>query len=234
MTEHIEPHPKNVPGPFYVENGCCTACDVPFTLAPDHFAYDGEGHCYVKRQPVNKEEIDRMLRAAWAAELECIRYRGQGPEVLRRLGEAGEPQLCDVPPPETVRPVLRNHVTFAAASAQVESMTLPEIAVAYQEYLRSLNGRYMTYEFTPIVLNEASVSFSYSWSHDSFHPVEILAISLPNCRWLIRHSLIEKAGSRGASHHLDDWLKSDGRFCNVRWYSEEQWRNTQEWQDAPW
>src|SRR6266480_3008020 len=80
--EH-KPHPKNTPGPFYVVDGCCTACDVPVSEAPDLFTYDESNHCYVKRQPRTEEEFDRAFRAAWAAELQCVRYRGDDPAVLR-------------------------------------------------------------------------------------------------------------------------------------------------------
>jgi hypothetical protein len=90
-------------GPLYVLNGCCTACDVPVSEAPDIFADDDTNHCYVKRRPCAKGEIDRTLRAAWAAELECIRYRGRDVEFLRRFAEFGSPHLCDVPPPPDIR-----------------------------------------------------------------------------------------------------------------------------------
>lgn len=234
MTESIRPHPLNVLGPFYVVDGCCTACDVPFVEAPGHFAYDGKNHCFVKRQPGTKEELNRMLRAVWAAELQCIRYRGQDPEVLRRLGELGEPHLCDTTPPVSIRPVFRNCVTFDARSLEVQSMTPEELASAFQEYLRSLNRHWLTYEFTSIATGPKSAAFSFSWYQSNFHPIEFHAVELPSCRWLVRHSTIEKAGSRGVSNDVDDWLKRDARFCNVRWYTEEQWAGSKQWRDTPW
>jgi hypothetical protein len=44
--------------------------------APDLFTYDESNHCFVKSQPRTQAEIDRAIRAVWAAELEYIRYRG--------------------------------------------------------------------------------------------------------------------------------------------------------------
>src|SRR4051794_8313310 len=123
MSETVRPHPMNVPGPFYVVDGCCTACDVPFAEAPGLFAYDGKNHCFVKHQPETKGDLNHMMRAAWAAELQCIRYRGQDPEILRRFGELGEPRLCDVSPPASIQPVFRNHVTFDSASSELDSIT---------------------------------------------------------------------------------------------------------------
>jgi hypothetical protein len=228
MTETTRPHQSNAPGPFYVVDGCCTACNVPFVEAPGLFAYDGTNHCYVKRQPASKVELNHMLRAVWVAELQCIRYRGQDPEVLRRLGELGEPQLCDIPPPANVRPVFRNHVTFDAASPQAESITPRELALAFQEYLHSLNRHWLSYEFTPIVVKGESAAFSYSWFQGDYHPIDFCAILLPDCRWLIRHS-----GGRGVSNDVDDWLKRDARFCKVRWYADGQWDGANPWQETP-
>jgi hypothetical protein len=85
MGDDNRPHPKNVPGPFYVLDGCCTACEVPVAEAPELFTFDESNHCYVKRQPRAKDEFDRALRAAWFAELECIRYRGNDAVILRRF-----------------------------------------------------------------------------------------------------------------------------------------------------
>jgi hypothetical protein len=234
MSETTRPHPSNAPGPFYVVDGCCTACDVPFAEAPGHFAYDGKHHCYVKRQPATKEELNRMLRAVWAAELQCIRYRGEDPDVRRRLGELGEPHLCDVAPPPSVRPVFRNHVTFDAATSESDWIGPRDLAIAFQEYLCSLNRHWLTYEFTPIVADGATAAFSFSWYQSNFHPIEFCVIRVPDCRWLIRHSQVEKAGSRGVSNDVDDWLKSNSRFCKVRWYSEEQWKGSRDWQETPW
>jgi hypothetical protein len=36
VAEH-KPHAANVAGAFYVEDGCCTMCEVPFAEAPELF-----------------------------------------------------------------------------------------------------------------------------------------------------------------------------------------------------
>ncbi len=69
----IKPHNDNVDGPFYVGHGCCTACDIPFQLAPEMFSYDRDQHCYVSRQPETKGELDRMIRTLLYSEVQCIR-----------------------------------------------------------------------------------------------------------------------------------------------------------------
>lgn len=94
-----KPHPANVPGDFYVEDGCCTMCDVPFIEAPKLFGrcedLEGYVHCYVKRQPQTPAELDRMVSTIRRAEFQCIRYRGADRLLLLRLVETGEAAICD-------------------------------------------------------------------------------------------------------------------------------------------
>ena len=96
--EH-KPHPANAAGDFYVEDGCCTMCLVPFSEAPTLFGAcqgpRGYQHCYVKRQPETPPELDQMVSAICCAELECIRYRGTDKIILERLVAAGARAICD-------------------------------------------------------------------------------------------------------------------------------------------
>lgn len=213
----------NSPGPFYVVDGCCTACGVPFVEAPNLFAYDNKNHCYVKRQPIAKAETNSILRAAWAAELACIRYSGDDPEMLRRFAEFGSPELCDVAPSENIRPAFRNHVTFDSSDPAFASLTATHLATAFRDYLQSLKRDWLTFRFTPINQEGASASFDFAWFENNFHRVEFKTINLPDCRWLIRYSSNEKLGSRSVSNTVDDWLKSDDRFRSIRWYTEDAW-----------
>jgi len=100
----LPPHPANVPGDFYVEDGCCTLCDVPFSEAPELFAYwpnaDMPQHCFVKRQPQSAAELDRMVMVIQCAELQCIHYRGHDRTIQMRLLQIGEGLACDNLPSE--------------------------------------------------------------------------------------------------------------------------------------
>ena len=99
-------HLLNVVGPFYVEDGCCTACGVPQAEAPGFLTDLDElagGHCYVKRQPQTEEQLDAAVQAMVVAEFECIRYGGDDPVVLEKIRHAAArynaPRLtlqCDV------------------------------------------------------------------------------------------------------------------------------------------
>jgi hypothetical protein len=90
------PYPLNVPGDFYVENGCCTSCAIPFSLAPKHFTFDEKTkHCFVSRQPSDANETKTMIEAVDVSELACIRYRGKDSYVLQRLTDLGQKDQCD-------------------------------------------------------------------------------------------------------------------------------------------
>lgn len=91
------PHRSNVPGDFYVEDGCCLSCSVPQNVAPSLFAYETDGHCYVRKQPVSADEMDQMLNAFEVQEASCIRYKGANRIVQMRLVNLGEGEQCDLP-----------------------------------------------------------------------------------------------------------------------------------------
>src|SRR5688500_5953781 len=139
MSDENESHPDNVPGPFYVTAGCCTACGVPFVAAPELFAYDPSGHCFVKQQPLTPEETEHALHAVRGAELDCIRYRGRDMAVLQRFAELDELHLCDAPEARPLRPVLRNHVAFTSAP-ETASWSRHDLLSVFLEYLGSLPG----------------------------------------------------------------------------------------------
>jgi hypothetical protein len=65
MPDPIKPHPLNVIGDYYVQDGCCMSCTVPQSEAPNLFGVTNEPyyHCYVKQQPTTPEESKRMLTA---------------------------------------------------------------------------------------------------------------------------------------------------------------------------
>ena len=94
MYERI-PFPENVPGDFYVEDGCCLSCNMPTTEAPDLFAYADDGHCYVRKQPATAREMWQMVGAFTVQDVGCIRYKGRNRVIQIRLIAAGEGDQCD-------------------------------------------------------------------------------------------------------------------------------------------
>lgn len=225
------PHPKNAPGPFYVVQGCCTACMVPHEMAPTLMGFDeADGHCFFSRQPDDEEGLYRAVRAVWSSELECLRYGGHSPEVLRRLAEIGAAEACDHPPPQGSGLVLRNHVTFTAPFATQAQ----EIAAALREHILGLSSEYIQYRTTPLEAVGEKVKFAYSWFGDDYHPLWLGPAQDENNRWLIRHSHAWGVGSVSVSLMLDDWLHGDARFESVRWYTAETWAGGGgQWRERP-
>jgi ferredoxin len=107
------PHKCNAAGDFYVEAACCTSCALPFSVAPDLFAWADDGSCFVKTQPTIDADVDKMVQAASMAELVCIRYKGTNRAIQLKLIAAGEADQCDVLPPdlEPTRAVSRSNQT---------------------------------------------------------------------------------------------------------------------------
>jgi hypothetical protein len=103
MSER-KPYPANVPGDFYVEDGCCTMCEVPFIEAPGLFGRcqdpNGYQHCFVMKQPESSAEMEQMINAIRCAELKCIRYKGSDRRIQLQLVETGEGIICDGLPPD--------------------------------------------------------------------------------------------------------------------------------------
>jgi hypothetical protein len=99
-----KPHAAHAPGDFYVEDGCCTMCSVPFAEARDLFGAcqepEGYFHCDVKRQPDSPTELEQMLGAIRCAEFQCIRYRGADRLIQLRLVEFDGEVICDALPPD--------------------------------------------------------------------------------------------------------------------------------------
>lgn len=86
----LPPHPANVPGPFYVEDGCCMACGVWEDEAAGLLEWLPEyAHCYVARQPETDAEFGQMMGAMGINEVDCIRVHNCKPDWARRLREAG-------------------------------------------------------------------------------------------------------------------------------------------------
>src|SRR5262245_28644026 len=131
-----ERYSKNVPGPFYVEDGCCISCAIPMTEAPELFSMD-DNHCYVKRQPETQQEIDKAIEMIWSSELDCIRYAGCDKSILRRLGEAGLADQADDTFAYNFEPRYRDRVTFRWCVEKSKAPGHVKLAESFRSYLRS-------------------------------------------------------------------------------------------------
>lgn len=90
--------PRNAPGDFYVEDGCCIDCGLAEAEAPALLASlkDVE-NCYFKKQPTTPEELEQAVQAMRVSDMGCHRYGGKDAAILRRLKAEGLEAQCDFP-----------------------------------------------------------------------------------------------------------------------------------------
>jgi hypothetical protein len=226
MTDCNHPHPLNAPGDFYVVHGCCTSCNAPFEEAPGMFKYDGDCHCYVAKQPATQKDVDQALRATWAAELQCIRYRGSEADIVRRLAEMGSPDQCDQAIVHDIPMVFRNHVTFDCLSSDQSSSQ--QLASDFVDFQSAQSSEVRAFRFKPAVVYDDRVLIEFAWYQDNFHPVSF-AVNERQC-----HVSVELPGSRAVAMMLHDWISAEHPQEDVRWYSEADWNEAGNWQVTPW
>ena len=86
--------PLNVPGPFYT-CGNCLACGLPETEAPELLAPLDPDHqiTHFIKQPQTPDEVERACSAINVCCVADLRYGGQDPAIINRLGN--DPGACD-------------------------------------------------------------------------------------------------------------------------------------------
>jgi hypothetical protein len=217
MTHEGKPHPLNVPGDFYVEDGCCTLCDVPRTEAPDLFAITPtEDHCFVKRQPRTNDETNRMLSAIACAEVQCIHYRGNDPAIISRLSAMGEMDICDTTPPPGTEIGLRTHLTFLAP----ERHDLASLCSSFKTFLKTQRGKYsrMVLPWRSTATTARYKRNDKGWRNVVFerHKDRV-------------HALHDGHDDTSVSWYLARWLETLNGVTDIRWYTDSGWSTTGVW-----
>ena len=219
MTHDVKPHPLNAIGDFYVEDGCCTACDVPQTEAPELFGMttDPHYHCYVKRQPQSDTEHEQMLSAILCAELQCIHYRGNDRAIISRLSAMGEMEVCDTTPPLGTELGLRTHVTFAVT----QTPDLSKLASSFKVFVKLQRGKYSRISFPWFPSPTTTVTYKRNdnrWRNVVF---DIL-----DGRVHVSH---DAHVDTGVSWYIARWLRTLDDVADIRWYTEVAWQNSGAW-----
>jgi len=214
-------HPSNAPGPFYVEEGCCIACAVPHQIAPDLFGWtEGDTHCFVRRQPADPAETDAMVRALWSGEVDCIRYRGADPALLKRIAELGSADLCDVQPGRT-RLRVRDRVVFRSRLGETD-----RAAGLADRFEASLRAKDRPFQFRPRRRwRPAKVIFS--WDAEIFRRGHFHSVSFAEAggggRFEARLDFWSGA-KQGLGLIVHDWLTGPEGAEDVRWFSANELR----------
>jgi hypothetical protein len=231
MSDKHKSYPRNVEGDFYVEDGCCMTCMVPEVYAPTLMGFDESNtHCFVAKQPTNENEVYQAIKATWAAEVQCIRYGGDNPQILRRIAEAGVVDSCDQKHLiQEIKPLLRNHTTFEYPEIQSEL----EIANQFREFILSQSTEYLHYKVSKIISDKLRAAFSFSWYEENYYSVWFSRFESTKT-WHIFHSPDdEKIVSRDISLTIDEWLRSNKTVANIKWYTNTAWNKSFQWQDTP-
>jgi hypothetical protein len=95
----LERYPMNAPGPFYVVNGDCIACEAPQAEAPGLIAFDCS-HCYFRKQPETPEEVTLAIGAMVVSCVRALHYARDDFLILERLKRLGLVHCCDRLPPK--------------------------------------------------------------------------------------------------------------------------------------
>lgn len=218
-------HPCNVPGPFYVEEGCCITCGVPESLAPDLFGWaEDEAHCFVRRQPASSDETDSMVRAMWSAEVSCIRYRGSDSALLKRLAELGSAAECDMDPGRT-RLRFRDRAVFRARLGEADSPV--DLADRFQASLLAEERPYPIHFRPRRRWRPARVILSWDagiLGRGHFHSVTFAVAGDDSGRFEARLGFWSSA-VHGLGLLVDDWLKGPEGAQDVRWFSADEIRS---------
>lgn len=218
------PHPENAPGDFYVEEGCCITCGVPMEEAPEVFAWANDpesNHCVVAHQPRSARSIDRTLNAMWSSEVDCIRYRGADHDIVRRIVEMGNRDLCDQDIAIDAEPLIRDHVCFSVTDASAFT-TAKQLAQSFLHYFTGRSDRNRGQLVRRLLPRGAQVSVRISWFNDIDHSVAFERIS--DGQWHIVAKPSDPNVRMGLSRLVEKWMETDMRFQNIRWFSEAQWR----------
>lgn len=81
---------KITQGDFFIITGECMSCMIPEAEAPDLIGYNNdEGHCYLKKQPIDEREIQQAISVFEVSCCDAQRYRGTNSSIIKRLKKLG-------------------------------------------------------------------------------------------------------------------------------------------------
>jgi hypothetical protein len=212
------PHKMNVEGDFYVEDGCCLTCGVPVDIAPDIFEYE-EHSCYVKKQPITPDELERTLEVMNNQEVDCIHYKGTDREIVRRLVESGEGNNCDSRLREFFQEKVRDvaRVTFPSNSAAVFIDALAAKARIEKGY-----GSKSAYQFKQVVVEGDSASIAVSWYNETFHTLVVTRQEADT--FVLQLKAAMRLADHGFSRLIHRWLLTLPDASAILWMTEEEFR----------
>jgi hypothetical protein len=195
---------------------CCILCGIPEEIAPELFR-TGEDHCFFLRQPRSRQEVDAAIEAMLSSEVDCIRYGGADPEIMKRIGRAGVASQADHGRPNDYAPLVKDRVEFSFPDPRGEH----DLADRFRSDL-SRNERY-TVGFS---FRRRAVRFA--WWNRNFHVVEFEPFGDAH-RVILKPSFPEAL--LGVARVVDEWLRAAGAR-DIAWRTRDG--DEEASPDTPW
>lgn len=172
-------HPRNVPGDFYIEDGCCTSCGVMHIEASDLLGWEENvrlPHCFVAKQPATAEELTCMLDAMFVSDLDCLNYGGTDPDIVDRIAIIGHSGLLDLPPRLHGGSSARSYATFTAEGLPF-SIRASTLANRFIRQYTSDTSRWHKREAKIVISSHKQAVIRLTWFSAVHHTVTIMEIS---------------------------------------------------------
>jgi hypothetical protein len=185
-------------------------------------SHDQTGHCFFARQPASTEETNAAILATWASCCGAIRYGGRQREVLVRLAELGLGEQCDVRLRDEPKPVTRNFVIFNFT--QTTNSVAPKARQIMQHFAGFLSKEHSQGQVREFGHIEDCASFRYEWAGGNADRRNVVFLLEPRGKgWSLRIRREDGISTTSFAIVVEKALRSDARFSEAHWFSEEEW-----------
>jgi len=214
-----ERYPKNVEGPFYVENGECIACGALEIEADGLMSHDDTSHCFFSRQPISPDEVDSAIRATCASCCGAIRYGGNDPAILTRFAEFGEAERCDKQLSRVIEMKHRHIARFKYSGSPELDGKDDSVTRTIIDYLASsIRGNNSECKDFQYGIEKAAFKFFWALSlKGSQHSILISIVRVGSDEWSL-HITENDHAARWTAVHLDKILRQNAGFRSIRWF----------------
>jgi hypothetical protein len=204
------------------------SCGAPEVVAGALMSHDGKGHCFFVRQPTTAEEVNAAILSLWCSCCGAVRYGGHDHGILVRLAEIGESDTCDFRLANEPKPAHVSHLTFEFVHAEAPKSGLLAAREIMEYFARFLTKRHSAgSRVLDSRFSGTTASFRVEWGHDSLPTpcsVTFVLEAYGENSWLLRIRREDRPNSPGDAIGIHQALKHDGRFRQVQWFTEEEWK----------
>ncbi|THU31579.1 ferredoxin [Niastella caeni] len=225
QSSNYDRHPFNK-GDFYINNGVCIACGAPEAEAQDIIEHSkSDNHCYFKKQPVTEDEIDQAIKAMMVSCINALRYGGQDEIIIKRLYQNGMEDLCDNKAKDRYKILIRDRIHFNFLG------TLADLSELLVLKYKSISPYVKVEDYKTNQVD--SFSFTQKWTRGASGIIYTCHLRVDKTFEIT--ITLEKGHEQkniiGISAMLHDFLKSDNRVINIKWFELDKPNDL--WYDKP-